>query len=129
VSSLRRDRLCEKRLSVVHTAELSAEDKLSIELLVRILREEQESAQFKEWEMPVNQIHGIHFELPQLVSVTPFDDAKDYENYIARLRRVPRLFDQLRANMRLGMKDGHMPAKLVSEKVIAQVNAILAIKP
>ena len=79
--------------------------------------------------MPVNQIRGIHFELPQLVSVTPFDDAKDYESYIARLRRVPRLFDQLRANMSLGMKDGHMPAKLVSEKVLAQVNAILAIKP
>lgn len=127
--SLKRNRLYEKRLSAIDTAELSAEDKLSIELLLRILREEQESAQFKEWEMPVNQIHGIHFELPQLVSIMPFDDAKDYENYIVRLRRVPRLFSQLRANMSLGMRDGHMPAKLVSEKVLVQVNAILAIKP
>lgn len=126
--SLKRDRLYENRLRAVDTTELSAEDKLSIELLIRILREEQESAQFKEWEIPVNQIHGIHFELPQLVSVSPFDDAKDYGNYIVRLRRVPRLFDQLRTNMSLGMKDGHMPAKLVSEKVLTQVKAILAIR-
>ncbi len=128
-ASLQRDRRYEKRLEAVDITELSAEDKLSVELLVRMLRDEQEGARFKEWEMPLNQIQGIHFELPQLISVTPFDNARDYKNYIARLKRVPRLFNQLRANMALGMNDGHMPAKLVSEKVLAQVNSILAIGP
>jgi len=128
-SSLERGRLYEKHLHAMDTSKLPTEDKLSMELLMRMLHEEQEGAKFKEWETPVNQIHGIHFELPQLVAVTPFEDARDYDNYIARLRSVPLLFDQLRANMTLGMRDGHMPAKLVSEKVLAQVNAIMTINP
>ena len=126
-ASLQRDHLYEERLRAIDTSGLSAADKLSVELLLRMLHEEREGAQFKEWEMPLNQIHGIHFELPQLVSVTPFEDAHDYENYVARLRRVPRLFAQLREDMTLGMGDGHVSAKLVSEKVLAQVNSILAI--
>jgi uncharacterized protein (DUF885 family) len=127
--SLRRDRRYERRLLAIDSARLSEEDKLSVELLKRMLSEEKESARFKEWEMPLNQIHGIHFELPQLISSTPFEDAHDYENYIKRLRKVPELFDQLRTVMSLGMKDGHMPARLVSEKVLAQVDSILAIGP
>lgn len=128
-TSLQRDKQYERRLRAVDTARLPEEDKLSVELLLRMLREEEESIRFKEWEMPLNQIHGIHFELPQLVSSTPFEDTHDYDNYIKRLRSVPKLFDQLRIVMALGMKDGHMPARLVSEKVLAQVNAILAIEP
>jgi uncharacterized protein (DUF885 family) len=49
--------------------------------------------------MPINQIHGIHFEIAQLVAKTPFDDEQDYDNYVARLRKVPRLFSQLADNM------------------------------
>jgi uncharacterized protein (DUF885 family) len=127
--SLRQNRVFVKRLRALDTADLSAQVKLSADLLLRTLLEDQESAKFKEWEMPLNQIHGIHFELPQLVAVTPFDDVKDYDNYIARLRQVPRLFGQLTANMQRGITDGRVQPKLVSEKVLAQVNSILAIPP
>jgi uncharacterized protein (DUF885 family) len=127
--SLRRNRAFVKRLRAIDTAELSAQDKLSADLLLRTLLEDQESAKFKEWEMPLNQIHGIHFELPQLVSVTPFDVVSDYDNYIARLRKVPRLFGQLTANMQRGIRDRRVQPKLVSEKVLAQANSILAIPP
>jgi uncharacterized protein (DUF885 family) len=116
-----------KRLRAIDTAELPAQDKLSADLLLRTLVEDQESAKFKEWEMPLNQIHGIHFELPQLVAVTPFDDVRDYDNYIVRLRKVSRLFSQLTANMQRGITAGRVQPKLISEKVLAQVNSILAI--
>jgi uncharacterized protein (DUF885 family) len=127
--SLRRNREYVKRLRALDTAELSAQDKLSVDLLLRTLAEDQESARFKEWEMPLNQIHGIHFELPQLVAVTPFVAVKDYDNYIARLRKVPRLFSQLMENMQRGISEGRVQPKLVSEHVLAQVNSILAIPP
>ncbi|WP_158823411.1 DUF885 family protein [Granulicella sp. S156] len=126
--SVQRSREYIQRLRAIDTTGLSKQDKLSAELLLRNLLEDQESVQFKEWEMPVNQIHGIHFELPQLVAVIPFDDVKDYDNYIARLKRVPLLFDQLTADMKLGIDDGHVQPKLVSEKVLAQINSIVAIK-
>jgi uncharacterized protein (DUF885 family) len=127
--SLRRNRAFVKRLRAIDTAELSAQDQLSADLLLRTLLEDQESAKFKEWEKPLNQIHGIHFELPQLVSIIPFDAVNDYDNYIARLGKVPRLFGQLTANMQLGIRDGSVQPKVVSEKVLAQVNSILAIPP
>jgi uncharacterized protein (DUF885 family) len=118
-----------RRLQAIDSARLSAQDKLSHDLLLHILLEDLESARLKEWEMPLHQIHGIHFELPQLVAVTPFDDVNDYDNYIARLRKVPRLFRELTANMKRGILDGRVPAKLVAEKVLAQVNSILDLPP
>lgn len=126
---LRRNQEYVRRLRAIDTTGLSAQDKLSVDLLLRDLLEDQESARFKEWEMPLNQIHGIHFEIPQLVSVTAFDSVNDYDNYIARLRKVPRLFSQLTENMKRGIIDGRVQPKIVSEKVLEQVNSILAIPP
>jgi uncharacterized protein (DUF885 family) len=127
--SLRRDRDYIRRVRAIDTAGVSEQDKLSAELLLRTLLDDLESARFKEWEMPINQIQGIHFEIPQLVAVTPFDDKQDYDNYVARLRKLPRLFSQLADNMRRGIDDGRVQPKLVSEKILAQVKSILAIKP
>jgi uncharacterized protein (DUF885 family) len=127
--TLRRAQEYIKRLKAVDATSLSAKDELSRELLLHTLLEDLESAKFKEWEMPLHQIHGIHFELPQLVSITPFDDVNDYDSYTARLRKVPRLFRQLTVNMQLGIIDGRVQARLVSEKVLAQVNSILELRP
>src|SRR5581483_11347449 len=59
-----------------------------------------------------------------LVTLTPFDNVKDYENYVARLHQIPRLFEQLTANMRQGMSDRLMPPKYLLEKAAAQTEAI-----
>jgi len=126
--SLQHSREYVKRIRAIDTAGLSDQDTLSARLLLRTLQEDQESIRFKEWEMPVNQIHGIHFELPQLVAVTPFDDQSDYDNYISRLRKVPLLFEQLTTAMKLGIEDGHTQPKLVAKQVLAQVSSILAIQ-
>ena len=127
--SLRRNSAYIKRIRAIDTAGLPERDKLSSDLLLRILAEYQESVRFKEWEMPFNQIHGPHIDIPQLVAATPFEDTADYRNYITRLHRIPVLFTQLTALMRLGMRDGHVPPSLVSEKVLAQIKDLIAIKP
>ena len=59
-----------------------------------------ESAQFKSWEMPVNQMAGPHLELVDLVTLTPFKDLHDYENYLSRLHQIPAALDQTIVNMR-----------------------------
>jgi len=127
--SLREDRDYIKRVRAIDITGASEQDKLSAKLLLRTLREELESARFKEWEMPINQIHGLHFEIAQLVATSPFDDQQDYDNYVARLRKVPRLFSELADNMRHGITDGRVQPKLIAEQVLAQVNSILAIEP
>ena len=74
--------------------------------------------------MPANQFYGPHHAFVSLATDSPFDSTKDYENYIARLHKVARAFDQVTANMRQGMRDKLMPPKYLLEKVAAQAQSI-----
>jgi uncharacterized protein (DUF885 family) len=99
---------------------LSAQDALSRELMIRKLREEIEAAEFKSWEMPVNQMGGPHLSLIELVTLTPFNNAADYDNYLSRLHQIRPFFEQMTGNMRQGMRDGLMPPRYLLEKVTAE---------
>jgi len=118
----RRDFL--KQFEAFDASGLSAQDALSLSLMVRKLRQDIEAAQFKPWEMPVNQYSGPHTDLIELISVTPFDDGRDYEDYLSRLRLVPQMFDQAIVNMRQGMTDHLMPPRYLLEKAAAQAQEI-----
>jgi uncharacterized protein (DUF885 family) len=117
------------RLSAIDTAALNPQDKLSAELMLRSLIEDQEGAQFKEWEMPVNQYSGLQVDLPQLVDHTSFDTADDYDNYVARLSKVPAYFTQTMTNMQSGIDDHRTPPQYLIEKVLTQTQALAAQKP
>jgi uncharacterized protein (DUF885 family) len=108
------------RFEAIDPAELSPQDTLSRQLMIRELHMDIEGAQFKDWEMPVNQRDGPHLELPDLTSITPYNNVQDYDKYLARLRQVSRVFDQVTANMRQGMRDGLMPPRFLLEKVSAE---------
>jgi uncharacterized protein (DUF885 family) len=114
------------RFEAINPATLPPQDALSRQLMMRALREQIEGSQFKNWEMPVNQMDGPHLDLPDLVVLTPFNTVADYRNYIARLNQVPRLFGQVMANMRQGMLDGLMPPRYLLEKVASEADDIAA---
>jgi uncharacterized protein (DUF885 family) len=114
------------RFQAIDSSGFSRQDALSRELMIQRLQQEIEGAKFKPWEMPVNQMGGPHLEMPGLIIVTPFNTVTDYENYVARLRQIPRLFDQTTANMRQGMKDRFMPPRFLLEKVAAETDEIAA---
>lgn len=117
------------KLAAIDTAGMSDQEALSKDLMVRQLIEDQEQSQFKPWEMPVNQFNGLHLSLPQLVPQLSFANEKDYDDYIARLNKVPAAFRQITDNMMTGMDDHRVPPKYLLEKVLVQVNALLAQKP
>jgi uncharacterized protein (DUF885 family) len=123
-SDIERKREFLTRFEAIDAADFSREDTLSLQLMIRQLHQEIEGAQFRQWEMPVNQMDGLHLELPDLVVLTPFDTVADYENYLARLHQLPHAFDQLTANMRQGMHDGLMPPRYLLEKVAAEADDI-----
>ena len=108
---------------------MSAQEQLSKDLLVRSLIEDQEEARFKPWEMPVNQFFGLQVDLPQLVPQLAFNSVKDYDDYIARLKKVPLAFQQTTDDMSIGMDDHREPPAYLMQKVLAQVNAIANQKP
>ena len=112
------------RFEAIDPAGLSAQETLSRELMIRNLRQDIEGAGFKPWEMPVNQMGGPHLGLLELVTLTPFNTAKDYDDYLSRLHQVPGMLEQVTGNMRQGMKDGLMPPRYLLEKVVSQTQEI-----
>jgi uncharacterized protein (DUF885 family) len=113
-----------KRFEAIDTAGFPEQERLDQVLMVRSLRDDIEAAKFKPWEMPVTQFGGVHLGYASLASDTPFRSVKDYDDYISRLRQLPRVFDQVMANMRLGMQDHLMPPKYLLEKVATQAQTI-----
>ncbi|HKR84483.1 MAG TPA: DUF885 domain-containing protein [Terriglobales bacterium] len=112
------------RFEALPPAGLSPQDRLSRELMMRNLREQIEGAEFQGWEMSVSQNGGPQIELPDLITITPFNTTHDYENYISRLKQIPRVFEQVTANLEQGMKDGLMPPRFLLEKVAPQAEDV-----
>jgi len=117
------------RLAAIDTTGLTDQEILSKDLMARSLVEDQEEAEYKTWEMPVTQMWGPHIDLPALVPQLTFDTVKDYDDYTTRLTKIPTVFQQIRANMSMGIDDQRVPPKYILEKVLVQVNAIANQKP
>jgi uncharacterized protein (DUF885 family) len=117
------------RLAAIDPAGLTAQETTSRELLMRTFAEDEVAAEFKEWEMPVNQMGGIHTIYPRLVAQLSFTTVKDYDDWIARLHALPKAFDQVTANMSIGMEDGRVPPKYLLEKALEQVKGLAGQKP
>jgi uncharacterized protein (DUF885 family) len=117
------------RLAEIDAAGLTDQEKVSRDLLLRHLTEDQEAAEFKEWEMPINQREGIYTTYPQLAASLSFTTVKDYDDWIARLHLIPKAFDQVTANMAIGIEDHRVPPKYLLEKALEQVKSMASQKP
>ena len=113
-----------RRFQAIDTTGFSDEDKLNQQLMVRQLKDSLTSLDFKLNEMPLDQMSGVHLQLAGFVSSIPFDNAKEYEDYLVRLKAVPKLFDQTIEVARQGLRDGMMPPKYLLEKVVQQIASI-----
>ncbi len=112
------------RFLAIPTGGLSDADRLNLQLMVRQLKDQLRGYQLKLYEMPLDQMSGIHLQLAGFVSSIPFDNTKEYEDYLARLKAVPKGFDQVTAVAKQGMRDGLMPPKYLLEKVVTQIDSI-----
>jgi uncharacterized protein (DUF885 family) len=117
------------QLAAIDTAGLTDQEKISRDLLLREFTDDQEAAEFKEWEMPLNQLGGIYSTYPQLAGELNFTTAKDYDDWIARLHAIPRAFEQVTTNMSIGMEDHRVPPRYILEKALAQVKELATQKP
>ncbi len=118
-----------KRFEASDTAGFPEQEALNKTLMVRDLKQGIEGERFKEWEMPVTQFSGIQIDLPQLVSVLPFDTVKDYEDYVTRLKDMPKKFEDVTDLMRKGIANHLIPPKILLEQATKQTEKIATSKP
>lgn len=117
------------RFQAIDTTGFPEQEQLNKELMVHQLRDQVEGMRFKAWQMPVDQFNGFHLNVPQLVPLLPFTNAKEYDDYVARLKQLPAAFAQVESLMRMGMKEGRMPPRILLEQVVKQSQAIGSTKP
>ncbi len=113
-----------RRFQATDTSGFPAEDKLNQQLMVRQLQDGLKSIDMKLHEMPLDQMSGVHLALAGFVSSIPFNNTKEYDDYLARLKAVPALFGQVTEVARQGMADKMMPPKYLLEKVAVQIDSI-----
>ncbi len=118
-----------ERLTAISTAGFPEQDTLSHDLLIRVLQQRITDYDLKEYEMPVDQMNGVHTGLADLPLAMPFDSVKHYEDYIARLHQIPRVLTQTTEVLRAGLKDNLMPVRFLLEKVPGQCNGIIEADP
>ena len=102
-----------KRLQAIDTTGFDVQQQLNKDLMVRQLKDEIEAEKFKNWQMPVLQNSGLHLDTPELVTLLSFKSVKDYEDYVARLNKLPNIFAQTIVQMRKGVKDKIMPPQFL----------------
>jgi uncharacterized protein (DUF885 family) len=117
------------RLAAIDPDGFTDAEKTSREMLLRRFALDEEASEFKDWEMPVNQMGGIYADYPQLVEQLSFQSVKDYDDWIARLRAIPDAFDQVTTNMSIGIDDHRVPPKYLLEKTLDQVKQLASQKP
>jgi uncharacterized protein (DUF885 family) len=118
-----------KRFEAVDTAGFSDQEKINKALMLRNLRDNIDNVALKEYEMPVNQMGGIHLFYGQFPTLLTFTSAKEYDDFVTRMHAFPKQIDDTIALMRLGMRDKLMPPKFLLESVAGQASEIGGAQP
>ena len=117
------------RLKAIPTDGMSDTDLLSHRILQHQLERQDVNFALKNFEMPVNQQNGVHTQLADLPNAVPFDSVPHYQDYISRLRQIPRVLEQTTEVMKQGEKDSLMPPKFLCEKLSGQCDGVIAANP
>jgi uncharacterized protein (DUF885 family) len=118
-----------KRLNAISTTGFPEQDAMSHQVMARSLEQRIADYGFKEYEMPVNQMSGPHTHLADLPLAVPLDTLQQYQDYIARLHQIPRVFTQTEEVLSAGKGDQLMPVRFLLEKVPAQCLGVIAADP
>lgn len=91
------------QLEAIPTGQLSPAEQVNAAVFRTLLENQIAAYGFRTWEMPFNSDSSFW---TYLDAAEPFEDAAGYRRYIARLRDIPRYFDEQIVNMRAGLARG-----------------------
>lgn len=98
---------------------LDPQTQLSYKLFEDEAQRDSEGFRFRLDSYPVNQMYGLHTGVPTfLINIHKIDNVGDAEAYIARIRNVPKLFDQLIVNLQARAYHGVITPKFVFPLVL-----------
>ncbi len=125
----RLDPTLQEALASIDRARLTPAEQVNRDLALHHVEQSIEGQKFHGEYLLVNQVGGAQQNIPQLLSIMPGRNVKDYENIIARLRGVPTVIDQTLALLDRGLKEGITPPRVTLRDVPGQVQNLLVDDP
>lgn len=116
------------RLMRIDRSALGDTDRVNYDLFMRQTQDQVKAYRFRQFLLPLNQRGGIQT-ADQLADRLNFDDAKAYEDWIARLQSFDVYMDQTIKLMRRGIKEGRVHPTVIMQRVPAQITAQLVDDP
>ena len=121
----------EKELSEIDLEKLSAEEKISYEIIKWETSVGKDLLKQEGNLMPIHQFWGTHLTMSQFASGTaaqPFKTEKDYRNFLKRMDTYTIWLDSAMVYMKKGITKGMVLPKALTEKVIPQFEEQIAPK-
>jgi uncharacterized protein (DUF885 family) len=114
------------QVNAIPTSQLSPDERVNGAVFRTILENGIADARFREWEMPFNSDSSFWTYLDERGSL---EDPAEYRRYIARMRDIPRYFDEEIVNMKAGLKRGFSVPRATLNGRDASVAAFIADDP
>ena len=121
-----------EQAAALDLATLSERERLSMQIFIRQLDQDIEAERFPAHLQPIDQFDSPHQDFAQLgsgSSAQPFKTVKDYDDWLMRAGQIPVLFDQAIANMREGLIQGVVQPRVLMDKVLPQLDALIVDEP
>ncbi|HEY4356550.1 MAG TPA: DUF885 domain-containing protein [Acidobacteriaceae bacterium] len=117
------------KIKAIDATGFPEQDLISHDLFLRQTQQRVEDYDLKEYEMPIGGMGGPHTSVADLPLSMPFDSVKHYEDYIARLHQIPKMFLQTEDVLRAGVKDKLVIVRFIAEKVPGQCDGVVSANP
>ncbi|WDE10734.1 DUF885 domain-containing protein [Thalassomonas haliotis] len=118
------------RIRTLDTDKLDAQTRLNYQLLEQELKDTISDFKWRHHNYPVNQMHGIHAQLPAvMINMHSIDNAQQARDYISRLHGTEKLLKQLIEQLRIREHKGIIAPKFVFGHVIRDSKNLLTGAP
>ncbi len=122
------DRAALARLKRFDRSKLTPADQLNYDTFLWLQEKSVQRQAFREYLQPMGHQGGVQT-ADGLVEGLAFNETRDYRDWLARMRALPKAIDQTIALMREGVKAGNVPPRVLMQRVPAQIAAQIVDAP
>jgi len=122
------DREALARLKRFDRSKLGPADQLNYDTFLWLQEKSVQRQAFREYLQPMGHQGGVQT-ADGLVEGLAFNETRDYRDWLARMRALPKAIDQTIALMREGVKAGNVPPRVLMQRVPAQIAAQIVDDP
>jgi uncharacterized protein (DUF885 family) len=122
----------QSEITTIQKDQLDANDRLILAVFERTLARNLEALRFNQYLQPVRQLNSPAVDFPLLGSghgLHPFKSVSDYDNFLKRIDKFQIWVDTAIANMRKGLELGVVQPKVVIQKTLPQLDAMIVNSP